>query len=160
MKKMKKFLPIVMLLSFGTAANAGGLSTRHQSSLQLTVEPQIVTQTRIGNSYSISGNNVITHIHLLPLVVVLQMVVLVLTLIVLLQVLEQLEQLLVFKMDAQDHLQMMTQHVQDHSPSLNHGNRVTILLLVLLVGVISPHKAVEQQEQVHQEQSQMVILSR
>jgi|TARA_A100001388_G_scaffold180197_1_gene134876 hypothetical protein len=60
MKKMKKFLPIVMLLTLGTAANAGGLSTRHQSSLQLTVEPQIVTQTRIGNSYSISGNNVIT----------------------------------------------------------------------------------------------------
>ena len=60
MKKMKKFLPIVMLLTFGTAANAGGMSTRHQSSLQLTVEPQIVTQTRIGNSYSISGNNVIT----------------------------------------------------------------------------------------------------
>ena len=60
MKKMKKFLPIVMLLTFGTAANAGGLSTRHQSSLQLTVEPQIVTQTRVGNSYSISGNNVIT----------------------------------------------------------------------------------------------------
>ena len=60
MKKMKKFLPIVMLLTFGTAANAGGMSTRHQSSLQLTVEPQIVTQTRVGNSYSISGNNVIT----------------------------------------------------------------------------------------------------
>ena len=59
-KIMKKFIPIIMLLTFGTAANAGGLSTRHQSSLQLTVEPQIVTQTRVGNSYSISGNNVIT----------------------------------------------------------------------------------------------------
>ena len=59
-KIMKKFIPIIMLLTFGTAANAGGLSTRHQSSLQLTVEPQIVTQTRVGNSYSISGTNVIT----------------------------------------------------------------------------------------------------
>ena len=60
MKKMKKFLPIVMLLTFGTAANAGGMSTRHQSSLQLTVEPQRTIQTRVGNSYSISGTNVIT----------------------------------------------------------------------------------------------------
>ena len=59
-KIMKKFIPIIMLLTFGTAANAGGLSTRHQSSLQLTVEPQVVTQTRVGNSYSISGTNVIT----------------------------------------------------------------------------------------------------
>ena len=60
MKKMKKFLPIVMLLTLGTAANAGGMSTRHQSSLQLTVEPQRTIQTRVGNSYSISGTNVIT----------------------------------------------------------------------------------------------------
>jgi len=60
MKKMKKFLPIVMLLTFGAAANAGGMSTRHQSSLQLTVEPQRTIQTRVGNSYSISGTNVIT----------------------------------------------------------------------------------------------------
>ena len=60
MKKMKKFLPIIMLLTFGTAANAGGMSTRHQSSLQLTVEPQRTIQTRVGNSYSISGTNVIT----------------------------------------------------------------------------------------------------
>ena len=59
-KIMKKFIPIIMLLTFGTAANAGGLSTRHQSSLQLTVEPQVVTQTRVGNSYSISGTNVNT----------------------------------------------------------------------------------------------------
>jgi len=57
---MKNYLPFIMLLAFGGAAHAGGMSTRHQSSLQLTVEPQIVTQTRIGNSYSISGNNVIT----------------------------------------------------------------------------------------------------
>ena len=57
---MKKFIPLLMLLSVGGVANAGGLSTRHQSSLQLVVEPQIVTQTRVGNSYSISGSNVNT----------------------------------------------------------------------------------------------------
>jgi len=57
---MKNYLPFIMLLAFGGAAHAGGMSTRHQSSLQLTVEPQIVTQTRVGNSYSISGTNVIT----------------------------------------------------------------------------------------------------
>jgi len=57
---MKKFFPILLLLMAGSAVHAGGLSTRHQSSLQLTVEPQKTIQTRVGNSYSISGNNVIT----------------------------------------------------------------------------------------------------
>ena len=57
---MKKYLPLIMLLTVGGAAHAGGLSTRHQSSLQLVVEPQVVTQTRVGNSYSVSGNNVVT----------------------------------------------------------------------------------------------------
>jgi len=57
---MKKYLPLIMLLTVGGAAHAGGLSTRHQSSLQLVVEPQVVTQTRVGNSYSVSGTNVIT----------------------------------------------------------------------------------------------------
>ena len=57
---MKKYLPLIMLLAVGGAAHAGGMSTRHQSSLQLTVEPQVVHQTRVGNSYSISGTNVIT----------------------------------------------------------------------------------------------------
>ena len=57
---MKKFFPILLLLMAGSAVHAGGLSTRHQSSLQLTVEPQKTIQTRVGNSYSISGTNVIT----------------------------------------------------------------------------------------------------
>ena len=49
-----------MLLAFGGAAHAGGLSTRHQSSLQHTVDAQQATYSRIGNSYSISGTNVTT----------------------------------------------------------------------------------------------------
>ena len=57
---MKKYLPLIMLLAFGGAANAGGLSTRHQSSLQHTVDSQAATYSRVGNSYSISGTNVTT----------------------------------------------------------------------------------------------------
>ena len=58
--KMKKTLFFIMLLSLGSAANAGGLSTRHQSSLQHTVDAQTATYSRVGNSYSISGSNVTT----------------------------------------------------------------------------------------------------
>ena len=57
---MKKLLPLLLLFGFGTAVNAGGMSTRHQSSLQLTVEPARTIQTRVGNTYSISGTNVNT----------------------------------------------------------------------------------------------------
>ena len=57
---MNKYLPLIMLLAFGGAAHAGGLSTRHQSSLQHTVDSQQATYSRIGNSYSISGTNVTT----------------------------------------------------------------------------------------------------
>ena len=57
---MKKFIPIIMLLSFSGVANAGAMSTRHQSSLQHTVDAQNATYSRIGNSYSISGTNVTT----------------------------------------------------------------------------------------------------
>lgn len=42
------------------AANAGGLVTKHASSVQLTVEGPAVQSTRIGHSMSISGNNVTT----------------------------------------------------------------------------------------------------
>ena len=34
---MKKFIPIVMLLMTASAANAGGLVTKHAASVQLTV---------------------------------------------------------------------------------------------------------------------------
>ena len=57
---MKKLLPLLLLFGFGTAVNAGGMSTRHQSSLQLTVDAARTIQTRVGNSYSISGTNVST----------------------------------------------------------------------------------------------------
>ena len=57
---MKKYLSILLILLGGSAVHAGGLSTRHQSSLQLTVEPARTISTRVGNSYSISGTNVNT----------------------------------------------------------------------------------------------------
>ena len=57
---MKKLLPLLLLFGFGTAVNAGGMSTRHQTSLQLTVDAARTTSTRVGNSYSIAGNNVTT----------------------------------------------------------------------------------------------------
>ena len=57
---MKKYLSILLILLGGSAVHAGGLSTRHQSSLQLTVEPARTIQTRVGNTYSISGTNVNT----------------------------------------------------------------------------------------------------
>ena len=58
--KMKKTLFFIMLLSLGSAANAGGLSTRHQSSLPHTVDAQTATYSRVGNSFSVSGTNVTT----------------------------------------------------------------------------------------------------
>ena len=57
---MKKYLSILLILLGGSAVHAGGLSTRHQSSLQLTVDAARTIQTRVGNSYSISGTNVNT----------------------------------------------------------------------------------------------------
>ena len=55
---MKRFLPIVMLLMTTSAAQAGGLVSKHSSSVQLTVDSARSTATRVGNSYSISGTNV------------------------------------------------------------------------------------------------------
>ena len=57
---MKKLLPILLLFGFGTAVNAGGLTTRHQTSLQQVQSPTITQTQRTGNSYSVSGNNVTT----------------------------------------------------------------------------------------------------
>ena len=101
---MKNYLPLSCYYLW--CGLCRGMSTRHQSSLQLTVEPQIVTQTRIGNSYSIlkqrdhntytaaSGSSAVDGIGITTDSATTGV--------------EQLEQLLVFKMDAQDHLQMMT----------------------------------------------------
>jgi hypothetical protein len=56
---MKKFLPLVMIL-MATPAYAGGLVTKHASSVQLTVDAARSTATRMGSSFSISGVGVDT----------------------------------------------------------------------------------------------------
>jgi|DEB0MinimDraft_6_1074348.scaffolds.fasta_scaffold06822_2 hypothetical protein len=56
----KALIAFGMLLMTASAANAGGLVTKHASSVQLTVEGPAVQSTRIGHSMSISGNNVNT----------------------------------------------------------------------------------------------------
>ena len=57
---MKKLLPFAMLLMTATAANAGGIVSKHASSVQLTVDAARSTATRIGSSFSISGSNIDT----------------------------------------------------------------------------------------------------
>ena len=57
---MKKLLPIAILLMTTTAAQAGGLVTKHSSSVQLTVDAARSTASRIGSSFSISGSNIDT----------------------------------------------------------------------------------------------------
>ena len=47
-----------MLLMTASAANAGGLVTKHASSVQLTVDAARSTAVRIGDSYSASGTNI------------------------------------------------------------------------------------------------------
>ena len=49
-----------MLLMTATAANAGGLVSKHASSVQLTVDAARTQATRIGSTFSISGSNVDT----------------------------------------------------------------------------------------------------
>ncbi len=57
---MKKLLPLAMLLMTASAANAGGLVTKHASSVQLTVDAARTTATRMGSSFAISGSGVNT----------------------------------------------------------------------------------------------------
>ena len=57
---MKKFIPLIMLLMTANAASAGGLVTKHASSVQLTVDAARTTASRIGSTYSISGSGVDT----------------------------------------------------------------------------------------------------
>ena len=47
-----------MLLMTAGAANAGGLVTRHQSSLQHTVDPTRTITSRTANSFAVSGSGV------------------------------------------------------------------------------------------------------
>ena len=60
MDMRKSLLPIVMLLMTAGAAQAGGLVTKHASSVQLTVDAARTTSARVGNSYAISGSGVNT----------------------------------------------------------------------------------------------------
>tara|TARA_X000000950_G_scaffold112572_1_gene141722 strand:- start:835 stop:1329 length:495 start_codon:yes stop_codon:yes gene_type:complete len=57
---MKNIFPLMMLLMTATAANAGGLVSKHASSVQLTVDAARTQATRIGSTFSISGSNVDT----------------------------------------------------------------------------------------------------
>jgi len=50
----------MMLLMTAGAAHAGGIVSKHSSSVQLTVDAARATATRIGSSFSISGSNVDT----------------------------------------------------------------------------------------------------
>ena len=47
-----------MLLMTAGASHAGGLVTKHATSVQLTVDAARTTAARVGNSYAISGTNV------------------------------------------------------------------------------------------------------
>ena len=49
-----------MLLMTASAAQAGGLVSKHASSVQLTVDAARTQATRIGSSFSISGSNIDT----------------------------------------------------------------------------------------------------
>ena len=60
MEMRKSLLPIVMLLMTAGAAQAGGLVTKHASSVQLTVDAARTQATRIGSLFSISGSNIDT----------------------------------------------------------------------------------------------------
>jgi|TARA_B100002019_G_scaffold52739_1_gene44957 hypothetical protein len=56
----KALIAFGMLLMTATAANAGGLVSKHASSVQLTVDAARATSSRIGSTFSISGSNIDT----------------------------------------------------------------------------------------------------
>ena len=57
----RAFLAFAMVL-MASPAYAGGLVTKHASSVQLTVDAARTTATRVGNSYSVSGSGVVTDV--------------------------------------------------------------------------------------------------
>ena len=57
---MKKALIDFGMLLMASPAYAGGLVTKHASSVQLTVDAARTTATRVGSSYAISGSGVNT----------------------------------------------------------------------------------------------------
>lgn len=56
----KALLAFGMLLLTASSVNAGGLVSKHASSVQLTVDAARATSSRIGSSFSISGSNIAT----------------------------------------------------------------------------------------------------
>ena len=56
----KALLAFGMLLLTASSVNAGGLVSKHASSVQLTVDAARATSSRIGSSFSISGSNIDT----------------------------------------------------------------------------------------------------
>tara|TARA_R100000030_G_scaffold67732_1_gene51695 strand:+ start:644 stop:1153 length:510 start_codon:yes stop_codon:yes gene_type:complete len=58
----KALLAFGMILVTASTASAGGMVTKHASSVQLTVDAARTTATRIGNSYSVSGSGVVTDV--------------------------------------------------------------------------------------------------
>jgi len=57
---MNRFLPFIMILMTAPAANAGALTHKLSSSVQLTVDAAATNVTRLGSTFSISGNGVDT----------------------------------------------------------------------------------------------------
>ena len=57
---MKKLIPVIMLLMTASSANAGALTHKLSSSVQLTVDAAATNVTRLGSTFSISGNGVDT----------------------------------------------------------------------------------------------------
>ena len=57
---MKRLLPFIMLLMTAPAANAGALTHKLSSSVQLTVDAAATNVTRLGSTYSVSGSGVDT----------------------------------------------------------------------------------------------------
>ena len=55
---MKKVFIALAMFMMASPAYAGGLVTKHATSVQLTVDAARTTATRVGNSYAISGTNV------------------------------------------------------------------------------------------------------
>ena len=59
---MKALIAFGMLLMTAGASHAGGLVTKHSSSVQLTVDAARSTAVRIGSTYSTSGQGVVTDV--------------------------------------------------------------------------------------------------
>ena len=57
---MKKALLAFGMILMTTPVYAGGIVSKHASSVQLTVDAARSTATRIGSSFSISGSNIDT----------------------------------------------------------------------------------------------------